>query len=425
MLVPVRVRPGVQNTRIGLKHFITFGNDSFAYQKQRLKKDATATGWFDTVTTFAPEDIAEFLQKYSKFIENNKRGYGYWIWKPYVILKTLQETAEGDLIFYVDSGSSIVPEKKGVFDRYVEQLEANPVVVFKLPDSVYTERMFCKIDTLKHYSTSERNLELDTEFLESGQVESGLFFCKNSAAAKKFVEDWLEGMLFENHQLVIDHSNYTRQLPGFIEHRHDQAVLSILSKLNGAAVLPTEGYGLGPFFSSRVSDEGKREFAPDIFRTEQDYNPTTHRMWSDYLKDATILAGVMQTYRDFLNSIHKQVTFKQVDFPVYQQVLNKLEVQTNHIVATKGIHSVEIVVDKPELFSKYCYESVTGSIKVVMLDPKKEYNLVGRKNTGKFYFHLHTSGVEISENTTYGNTYKALTKINYLELNTAYYLEQK
>ena len=60
-----------------------------------------------------------------------------------------------------------------------------------------------------------------------------------------------------------------------------------------------------------------------------------------------------------------------------------------------------------------------------MLDPKKEYNLVGRKNTGKFYFHLYTSGVEISENTTYGNSYKALTKINYLELNTAYYLEQK
>lgn len=408
-----------------MKHFITFGNESFAYQKQRLKKDATATGWFDSVTVFSPEDIAEFLKDYTEFVKNNRRGYGYWIWKPYVILKTLQQVAEGDTVFYVDSGSSIIPHKKSVFESYVQRLEKENVMVFKLPDYQYTERMFSKIDVLKHYSTSERNLQTDEDFLNSGQVESGLFFCKNTATARKFVKDWLEGMLFENHRLVTDHTQYTESLPGFIEHRHDQSVLSILSKLRGVAVIPTESYGIGPFFSSRISDEGRREFAPDTFRTEQDYDTDKHSLWSEYLKDPKVLSNTVEQYRELLITFQQEGIFGDIEHPVYQQLQTVLIQHTNSTVARKGIYKIQIHLSQPELYSKYCYQEVAGSITVEMLDPSKGYNLFQVTNIRTLYFHLTESDLHTSDLIPYSNVYNSPAVLSYLSINNSYYLEQK
>lgn len=410
---------------MGLKHFITFGNENFAYQKQRLKRDATATGWFDSVNVYSPEDIAEFLQDYTEFVSNNKRGYGYWIWKPYVILKTLQQVAEGDLIFYVDSGSSIVSHKKNIFDSYVKRLEQEDVVVFKLPDNVYTEQMFSKIDTLRHYSTPEKNLETDLDFLTSGQVESGLFFCRNTDTTRKFVQEWLEGMLFENHRLVTDVSEYKDSLPGFIEHRHDQSVLSILSKLRGVAVLPTECYGLGPFFSSRVSDDGRRAFAPDTFRTEQDYNPAMHSLWSHYLKDLNTLNNTVQLYTEILSSFQKLATYGNINSPLYQQLQSELISKTDSITFKKGIYRIEIVVAQPELYSKHYYEEVAGSIDIQMLDFDKGYNLTGVKNQHKLHFYITESDIKISELVSYNDMYNAPVFLTYISTNNSYYLEQK
>ena len=38
-------------------HFITYGNDRFKNSKKRLYNEANATGWFDTITSYGPEDL--------------------------------------------------------------------------------------------------------------------------------------------------------------------------------------------------------------------------------------------------------------------------------------------------------------------------------------------------------------------------------
>ena len=49
-----------------------------------------------------------------------------------------------------------------------------------------------------------------------------------------------------------------------------------------------EAYGLGPFFSSRKTDDGTREFAPDFFRASPDYIDHRHRVIEDWLADKPI-----------------------------------------------------------------------------------------------------------------------------------------
>ena len=47
---------------------------------------------------------SEFWVKHGNFIENNKRGYGYWLWKSYIVKKQLELMKEGDILLYADSG---------------------------------------------------------------------------------------------------------------------------------------------------------------------------------------------------------------------------------------------------------------------------------------------------------------------------------
>ena len=49
----------------------------------------------------------EFWKKNGDFIEKNKRGYGYWLWKSYIIKKTMDMMKDGDILLYLDSGCEI------------------------------------------------------------------------------------------------------------------------------------------------------------------------------------------------------------------------------------------------------------------------------------------------------------------------------
>ena len=40
----------------------------------------------------------DFYEKHKNFINNNKRGYGYWIWKSYIVYKNLQKMNNGDIL---------------------------------------------------------------------------------------------------------------------------------------------------------------------------------------------------------------------------------------------------------------------------------------------------------------------------------------
>lgn len=54
------------------------------------------------------EDVEEsYRAKYSDILAI-KRGFGLWLWKPYLIKKTALEANENDIIFYCDSGTFFV-----------------------------------------------------------------------------------------------------------------------------------------------------------------------------------------------------------------------------------------------------------------------------------------------------------------------------
>ena len=91
------------------KHFITFADK--CCEKARLKAVMTALypGGFDRSKVHDMSSIsAGFKRNHSKIL-TQARGGGYWLWKPYIILKTLvEDMVDGELLMYQDAGAYII-----------------------------------------------------------------------------------------------------------------------------------------------------------------------------------------------------------------------------------------------------------------------------------------------------------------------------
>ena len=204
-------------------NLIFFGNELFNKQKIRLKNEALKTKWFDNIYIETPDTINHFITEHSEIFKY-KRGFGYWLWKPYIILRKLMELNENDILVYIDSGSTIINNKKEK-DRYLDILKKKSIITFANKDHI--EEKFQKKTVLEYF-----NLENNKKFLNSQQIESGCIIIKNNNISRLFITEWLELCKFNNYKLLIDitENEKNNQNNIFIEHRHDQSILSILSK---------------------------------------------------------------------------------------------------------------------------------------------------------------------------------------------------
>ena len=50
------------------------------------------------------------------------RGFGYWIWKPQVILQSLRMMDKGDVLLYADAGCVLNNLGKKKFNEYIDIL---------------------------------------------------------------------------------------------------------------------------------------------------------------------------------------------------------------------------------------------------------------------------------------------------------------
>jgi hypothetical protein len=235
-----------------MKHFITFGDENFEFQKLRI---ATEARWFDSVTIESPETIKEYLHEHELFVKNNKRGYGYWIWKPYILERKLEEIDDGDYLIFMDAGGTVLNKD---FDRYEKILQEKDIITFALHEFALCK--FIKMRTIKEF-----NLTANSKILDFPIVESGCIILKKTQFTTGFIKQWKTLCLKDNYSLVTDELFNEPQHEKFIEHRHDQSILSVLCRLNENKVHVAHGewelYENGPFFSSRITDHGLRKYA--------------------------------------------------------------------------------------------------------------------------------------------------------------------
>lgn len=204
-----------QNNGITL---INYSNEKYKKAQKLNTKSALDIGGFKKVISYSSDDIdVEFWNK-NKAIFDYSRGGGYWLCKPYLIAKTLSEMNEGEFLFYCDSGSRFVNSINQLIESFDEKFDIMPFEIQTI------ERHWTKRDCFQLMGCYE------SKIIDTPQRLGGYSIWKKTDYTMKFVEEWLNYAQDERILTDIDNQLGLPNYQGFVEHRHDQSIFSILTK---------------------------------------------------------------------------------------------------------------------------------------------------------------------------------------------------
>jgi hypothetical protein len=211
-------------------HLITFANKSYYPAVERLKIQSQPFG-FKTVTCVTDKDLKSdvaFWAYNSRFILTHSRGFGYWIWKPYIIRQRLQNLQENEILVYLDAGCELNMYGLTRFSEYIEMAKSSPgIVTFQL---AHLEKTFTKNSLMQF---------LDCEhFSDSKQLLGGIIIMRKCKHVVDIINMWYS-LAWGNYHYIDDSKSIIND-PEFREHRHDQSIFSLLCKLKGSTVIKDE-----------------------------------------------------------------------------------------------------------------------------------------------------------------------------------------
>lgn len=196
---------------------INYADENFRKSQKLNTKTAYKKGKVDKVIEYSPKDIDKNFYENNKKILSQKRGGGYWLWKPYIVLKTLKELNKGDYLIYCDSGAHYINNVKYLIDS-MDKCNTD-IMVFELP---LIEKQWTKRELFNLMEC------IDDKYKESNQILATYFLVKKSDYSMKFFEEYLNYACLDD--ILNDEYDENLQIEDFIEHRHDQSLLSLLSK---------------------------------------------------------------------------------------------------------------------------------------------------------------------------------------------------
>lgn len=82
---------------------------------QRLLIHSAKCVRFKIIIENGTDDIEKTFIDVHKDIFKYKMENGLWLWKPYLIKKTLEKVDDGNIVFYCDSGASLFKSPKAVY----------------------------------------------------------------------------------------------------------------------------------------------------------------------------------------------------------------------------------------------------------------------------------------------------------------------
>jgi len=207
-------------------HFLTFGgpSDNYHHAVKRIHNQAIEFNIFSNIYAYTEKDLmedTEFFNKHSNFILNNPRGYGCWIWKPYLIKKTLEKMEMDDILLFLDSGCELNVNGKDRMQYFINLVKEKKIIGTSCGSTDYN---YTKMDLIKYL-----NMDTNIELLKKSHFQSGCVLMKKCDIIVNLFNEAYE-IASNNYNFLDDSPSIEKNYAGFIEHRHDQSILSLLVK---------------------------------------------------------------------------------------------------------------------------------------------------------------------------------------------------
>ena len=246
---------------------VTFGTGKYNKRRFVLAEQARKTNLFDSILAYGKKDLGPEYHKYVNFddqarrpsslgegaIQNRKKNE-YWLWKPYLIQKTLRELDDGDILMYIDAGCTINKNQIGSLRLLLDMIEGSPKEICGIAFRVE------KNHPIKNFTKRDILIRFPAVDIELPQLAGGYIIFRKSENTLSVVKQWYDLCCIDSNSLLDDSpSKSGKESADFVNNRHDQALLTMCVYDSGKfVILPSElntNKKIAPFFPSRRKDQ--------------------------------------------------------------------------------------------------------------------------------------------------------------------------
>lgn len=190
------------------------------------------TDVFDEIKLLTENDLDNNIRSIINniFEKYGDRGYGYWIWKPYLILQELNKMEENDILFHSNIHADFLKMSnlKGVVRHICYDLRITEKPIF-LGTHGEIEKQWSTTKLIK-YLENKLNYKYTEDDLNGGQFGGGTIWLRKNNFTVNFIKTWFN-LMSNGIEYISDahnHDNDNDEI--FCENRHDQSCLSLLYK---------------------------------------------------------------------------------------------------------------------------------------------------------------------------------------------------
>ena len=197
---------------------LSFADALFTNSKERYRRQLEATGIFDEIIFLAPEDLDyDFHDIHGQFIKESRRGYGFWIWKPYIIWKQLEKMEDGDILVYGDTGNSVTGTPEEMREAIMEVLDTPSGLI---ADQHNRLGAHCKKDVLQRMGVNVNQYRYKTV------AEANRIVIVRSQTMLQAMKEWYDACC--DYRNIDESESEEPNFPEFVFHRWDQSVFSVV-----------------------------------------------------------------------------------------------------------------------------------------------------------------------------------------------------
>jgi hypothetical protein len=220
--------------------FLTFADQRMKAGRKRIYRQARDMEIYTDFIAASDKDLAPgFRKRFRDYLRPEHRGYGYYCWKPQIVFQVLEGLSKGDVVHWIDAGCHLNPRGRARLLDYLAMANEAPsgfhgFLCLPPNGSLFyqgrqfpnqAEYMWTKGDLLNRLRVRD-----NPEITATQQIGATTFLVRKCDIAMDFLSEWIR-IFSDDFSMIDDRPSIAPNMEGFIEHRHDQSIYSILGKL--------------------------------------------------------------------------------------------------------------------------------------------------------------------------------------------------